>query len=410
MPGETEWSEETLLRLTSAADIERACRELCAAEAATRAGLRSWLARQQPAATRDVFARADAFLVPARSPDAAALQQRLDTLCRASAAPGATARRVAATVRAVAAVEARVHATAERVQELIDLKHCLSNVQAARASGDIAAAVRGIHRYLALDAAVLDGPSRRLLATTRAELQHALGDRVAAAVRTAEQHLQQQLQQQDESGGTSAEVEAAEEEVRALCALYGTLGAEDEGLARYTQYVRARIEAAADAVFADLARLRADAGGGAGDLAAFEAGGGAARGRGAGVASFGAGLTRICEAIADVVQRLVHSDDAARPLWPGSAFSILCDVQSLSDSLGSRLCDMFYSCFAVNQRVCAPPSSSLLLVLTSHPALTPCVTDCRDPEPPQHRHEGQHKAARAHARRDGGAVPDGQRL
>ena len=375
---ETEWSEERLLRLTSAEDIERACRELCAREAATQTALRTWLARQRPADTRDLFAQADAFRVPEQSPAVAALRQSLDTLCCASAAPVATARRVAATVRAVATVEARVGATAERVQELIDLKHCLGRVQAARASGDIAAAVRGIHRYLALDAAVLDEPSRRLLATTRAELQHALGDRVTAAIHTAEEHLQQQQQGQ----GQSPSVEEDEEQVRALCALYGTLGAEDEGLARYTQYVRARIEAVADAVFADLATLRADTGCGAGDLAAFEAGGSAARAP-AHVASFGAGLTHICEAIADVVQRLVHSDDAARPLWPGSAFSILCEVQSLSDSLGSRLCDMFYSCFSVNQRVCL----TVLDVFTSFA--------CHHETPPPHHYRWPRSRAAA---------------
>ena len=361
---EKEWSEETLLRLTSPEDIERACRELCAREAATRAELRAWVAQPRPPATTAVLAQAAAPLAPAHTPDVAALAQSLDALCDASEAPAAVARRVAGTVRAVATVAARTRSAAARVQELIDLGHSLRAAEAARARGDLAAAAHGVQRYLAIDAAVLDAPSRRLLAATRAELLRALGDRVDAVVA----HVQSL---DEEASGhaagtsrtaatstTSTSKEEQEEQVRELCALYGALGAEDEGLARYTQFVRARIEAAADAVFADLAGVRAEgAEGGAGDLAAFEADGGSGSGRGGagartGVVSFGAGLTRVCEAIADTVQRLVHSDDAARPLWPGSALPLLCEVQSLSDALGSRLCDMFYSCFSVTQRVC----------------------------------------------------------
>ena len=314
--------EKALLNLTDAAAIDAALASCDAERSEAAAVLSSWMSTSAPQWTDSGAStqQLDSFYSSSTTPALGALRKELVAASTAAACHKAAAERVVDSVGCVTKIAKRAAAASRRAAEQADLAQCLGAVSQARTSGDPAAAVRGLARYLRLDAAALDAPARAALTAAVADLKQAVDLQAAEAV--AEQN---------------------DARVRELCSLYGLLGFSEEGMGVFRRYIRNRLTGVAEnRVFSIISNLRAS------DITKKRDREGQDEGQA--VQTFATGMARLCENIAANVQTMLPSAERPdMPLWPGSIFPILQQVQEVGDELGVRVIETFMQCVNLQQ-------------------------------------------------------------
>ncbi|ELR19326.1 COG4 transport protein [Acanthamoeba castellanii str. Neff] len=215
---------------------------------------------------------------------------------------------VSAKIRDLDSTRERIQLTMNKLHDIIDVKNCVSGVEDAMAKEDYETAASHIGRYLTIGNAVA--------------LSSVLEETASNQLKTAENKLKEIVKQKLEQAIRADD----QPNIIRFCLLYAPLGLKEEGLTRYSHYLRKLVSTEADYIIKNLLRPKATV------AQNIEASGGEQL-------SYADGLARLYEFIAGIIdeqQSLVEEH-----FGPGSMVVVIKNLQQQCDVHSTKILSLF---------------------------------------------------------------------
>jgi len=222
------------------------------------------------------------------------------------------ARNVSKKVRDLDLVRARVKESISKVTDIIDITNCIEGVQRSKEKEDYEKAASYVQRFLNIDESVLEETSTRQLKSQTLELQNLVKTKLDDAIRNGN-----------------------EKEILRFCCLLKPLGILEDGIIRYSHYLRNVCSAEAETLHKQLLRSL-----GRGRQIQEEGGGGGEQ-----RITCNDALTSLFESVATLIENQFSMVEER--FGVGSMVVVIKELQSQCDIHSTKILDLFMEHFKV---------------------------------------------------------------